>query len=579
MLLVLDNFEHLLNDASLVADLLRNSPRLVIIVTSRVPLDLTQECVYEVKGLPVELEAGAQVSSLDAVQLFLQAAQRVGGMTNPTPQDLDTVSRICRLVEGMPLAIELAGAWARTHTYLEIETGIIGSLDFLSSAKHDASERHRSIQAAFGFSWRLLTPEEQRLFPILSIFHSGFQVDAIQMIAGAETTTLNSLINKSLLRRTASGRYEMHELIRRYSEQKLKDLGLTDHFLMLHLEYYLKRVEDTSVRIYSLAGEQLRAFYRSDIDNIRLALSTAVEWNEVELGLRLAVALGQYWINTGLLLEGLAWFRQLIQQENGQFPTLKTQALILSASINRDMGDFEQAISLSKQSLSLCNVLKNQPLTGQSLMILGTSYYLVGESERGSKLLERSLAIFRAVNDERHQIRALLQIADLERWRGMLDQADFHWQQALAIATRLDEKKEMGFSLGGLGDIRRLQGKYHEAMQFYKKSLRIHWEDNDVVDIPFLFEAMALNFIALQQPGEALALWGAAGRLRHEIHSLTPPRYKQSYATAIQAVRTQLGEAAFTKAVQAGRNAPLEQVICSFLQPLSEPNNQPTIHP
>lgn len=578
-LLVLDNYEHLLNTVSLVTELLRNSPRLVILVTSREPLDLTQECVYEVNGLPVEREAGAQVSSLDAVQLFLQAAQRVGGMANPTLQDLDTVWRICKLVEGMPLAIELAGAWARTHTYLEIEAGIMGSLDFLSSAKHDASERHRSIQAAFGFSWRLLTPEEQRLFPILSIFRGGFQVDAIQMIAGTQTATLDSLVNKSLLKRTSSGRYEMHELIRRYSEQKLVDLGLTDYFLILHLKYYLKRVENTSPGINSSAGEQLAAFYRSDIDNLRLALSTAIERNEVELGLRLVVALGQNWLNTGHLLEGLAWLRQLIRQENGQYPILKTQALILSASIYRDMGDFEQAISLSKQSLVLCKVVKDQALTGQSLMILGTSYYLVGEAERGSKLLERSLAIFQAADDESQQIRALLRIGDLERWRGMLDTADFHWQQALAIATRLGEKKEMGFSLGGLGDIKRLQGKYHEAMQIYKRALLIHWERNDVLDITFLFEAMALDFIALQQVREALVLWGAANKLRYEIHSLAPPRYQQSYATAIQAVRTQLGEATFTKAVQAGSNTPLEQVISSFLQPLSEANDQPTFHP
>jgi predicted ATPase/DNA-binding XRE family transcriptional regulator len=568
-LLVLDNFEHLLDGADLIVDLLHASPKLVIITTSREPLDLSMEHVFEVRGMPLDPDVvGGQVSDLDAVQLFLQTARSVGVVKYPSRQELNCILRICRLVDGMPLAIELAAAWSRTRSYEEIEMGILNGLDFLTSSMRDAGERHRSIEAAFEYSWCSLTPEEKRVFPILSVFHGGFRFDAVREIAAVQLSTLTALVNKSLLYRIASGRYEMHELLRRFSELKLLERGEGDDYYRQHMRYYLKLCESVSSGSYPGVSNTLPE--EAESDNFRFALSTAVQLHEVEIELRLVINLGQFWHEKGLLVEGLTWLKQALSLDDHPPPSLKLQALIQSAWIAQDMGDFEQAILFCKQSLSLGKELGDRSSIGQALLIYGTALYLNGEFERSIRLLNKSLAIFRATDDEKDQLIALLRIADLNMRLGMLDQAEQQWRDALVLSSKLDQKKEMGFSLGGLGDIQRFRGNYAEAMDNYMKSLTIHWELNQIVDLPFVMEAMAMDFIAMRQPDKALVLLCSAENLRKEIHSPLPPSYQQSYAPFIQDLKNQIGESAFFDARQAGCSASLKQVIGHFIQSADE---------
>ncbi len=221
MLLVLDNFEHLISGSSLVSELLRQAPLLKILVTSRERLNVRGEWAYEIQGMhfPDAGQAGG-LENFSAAQLFLQSAQRAQVGFSPSTQEQAEIARICRLVEGFPLAIELAAAWVRLLTCQEIGAEIEKNLDFLADSLRDLPLRHQSLRAVFEHSWSLLPAPEQKLLSALSVFRGEFSRQAAEQISGASLPRLSSLVDKSLLHRNLSGHYEMHELLKQYAREK-----------------------------------------------------------------------------------------------------------------------------------------------------------------------------------------------------------------------------------------------------------------------------------------------------------------------------------------------------------------------
>ncbi|HET8630434.1 MAG TPA: BTAD domain-containing putative transcriptional regulator [Thermomicrobiales bacterium] len=221
-LLVLDNFEHLLDGASLVAAILARAPDVKVLVTSRERLALGEEWVFPVEGLavPGEDEAGAP-DDYDAVRLFVERARKVQAGFALGAAERPAVARICRLVGGMPLAIELAAAWAAALPCAEIAREIEAGLDVLATPRRDVPERHRTVRAVFDHSWALLTEHQRDVFAALSAFRGGFERPAAEAAAGASLFTLAALVGKSFLCLTPAGRYEVHELLRQYGATQL----------------------------------------------------------------------------------------------------------------------------------------------------------------------------------------------------------------------------------------------------------------------------------------------------------------------------------------------------------------------
>ncbi|MGH8631367.1 MAG: ATP-binding protein, partial [Burkholderiales bacterium] len=229
-LLVLDNLEHLLEGVALLAEILERGPAVKLLATSRERLNLHGEWVLDIQGLPFPDEAGsAEVEGYSAVALFVQTARRAHVDFVLAAEERPAVARICRLVEGMPLGIELAAAWVRTLSCREIAQEIERNLadprqgmDFLAASMRDVPERHRSIRAAFDHSWNLLSAEEQQVMRQLSVFRGGFRREAAEQVAGATLPLLSALVDKSLLRRTEAGRFDLHELVRQYAAAQLQ---------------------------------------------------------------------------------------------------------------------------------------------------------------------------------------------------------------------------------------------------------------------------------------------------------------------------------------------------------------------
>ena len=230
MLLVVDNLEHLLgetpleeNVADLLIEILQQSPGIKLLVTSREALNLQEEWIFEVHGLDFPTAAKKDgVGGFDAVTLFAQRARHAFPNFDLNEGNRMDVAHICQLVEGMPLAIELAATWMRTLSPAEISVEIESSLDFLSTTVRDLPERHRSIRVVFDRSWQMISPEEQQVLRYLSVFRGGFQRQAAEKVAGATLSNLSTLVNRTLLRRTAAGRYDLHELVRQYTRINLR---------------------------------------------------------------------------------------------------------------------------------------------------------------------------------------------------------------------------------------------------------------------------------------------------------------------------------------------------------------------
>ena len=277
ILLLLDNFEHLLAGAALLNEILAAAPSVAILTTSRERLRLQAEQMFLLSGLtvPADPDAGADHP---AAQLFLQAARRVVRDFDPVPTgDLPALNQICRLVEGMPLALELAAAWVNLLTLPEIVTEIQGRLDFLATDARDRPVRQRSIQAVFASAWARLTPDEQHVFARLSVCRGGFSRAAAQAIGGAGLRDLSNFCDRALLSfDQASRRYTCHELLRQFAAEQLVAVGEAENAAAAHANYFLTAM---AARTEALEGpDQLQAIHEiaADFENVRLAWNWAV---------------------------------------------------------------------------------------------------------------------------------------------------------------------------------------------------------------------------------------------------------------------------------------------------------------
>jgi len=290
LLLVMDNCEHLLDGIVVLDEILATAPGVKILATSRERLNLHSEWLFPVRGLPFpQNESEPGVETYSAMQLFVQSARRGGPSFRL--DDITSVARICKLVEGLPLAIELAAGWVHQMPCEGIAAHIERDLDFLATNLRGVPERHRSTRALFEHSWRLLSADEQAAMRKLSIFRGSFDAPAAEYIGGAPLHTLSALAEKSLIRFSPSGRYDLHELLRQFAEEKLREAGEFAAIQDRHLDYYITWAEEANQRLRS--GEQMTWYRRieTEHDNLQAALRWGTSEQRSETGLRLAVAL------------------------------------------------------------------------------------------------------------------------------------------------------------------------------------------------------------------------------------------------------------------------------------------------
>jgi tetratricopeptide (TPR) repeat protein len=515
----------------------------------------------------------------------------------------------------MPLGLELAAAWLRVLSCQGIVQEIEKNLAFLTSSFRDMPVRHRSLAAVFDHSWKLLSAEEQRIFQGLAVFRGGFWREAAEKVAGATLPLLSALVDKSFLRRNASGRYEIHELLRQYGAEKLAEAGERDQLRDRHLVFFLELAEEAEPHLRG--ADQATWLDRLELerDNLRAVL----EWSRtardrLELGLRLAGLLESFWLLRGYFLEGREYLSAALSGPETLGRTeVRANALGIAGNLAFMMSDYPATRAFLEESLSIYRELGPASRHGlaHTLIKFGDMETQMGNYMMGSSLLKEALGITRELEDVRGIATALWQLGSWAVHPGDYEQAVQYFEEALPLLRQLGDKWFTAIVLSGLGEVALRQGDYERATALEEEALVLRREIQDKWGIAvssgnfawialrqgnlkgavtLLAESLALRReigdiggsawcleklaeIALTKGQRASAsrraedfqraarLFGAAAALRKPLGSVIDLVDQPEYERQLALLRAQLDEAAFATAWTEGQAMTLEQAI------------------
>lgn len=486
-LFIFDNFEHLLvedmiqdKDSSLtelIAEILRRLPNFKILGTSRERLNLHGEWMYELHGLSVPpVDHVGRVEQYDSIALFIKSAQRVRADFHVSEDEKSALVRICQLVEGVPLAIELAAAWVGILSCQEIAQEIQSNMDFLTTSMRDIPERHRSIRATFDHSWKLLSNEEREALCQLAVFKGGFDRQAAQQVVGASLNLLASLSAKSLLHRTENERYDLHEVIRQYALSHLNDHGCYPGAYIRHCEYYLNFLRERENSLKTAAQQETIQQLTNEIDNIRSAWIWAINhknYDQLELAGR---AFGWYFEITGLYREGIEQLELLVgvlksEPRDNQRQRVLGLMFIHQALLNFRKGEFDQAQNLYEESILILRPIGDQALLADGLIFLGTILHLNGEYDRSKSSLEEGLLFSQESNDIWFEAFAIYNLGYITSLMGHPIEGYEQMVTALGIWRALGDPHAISLGLNFLIPTINRLGRYEEAIAFMEESI------------------------------------------------------------------------------------------------------------
>ena len=492
MLLILDNLEHLVAGVDLLTDILGAAAGVRVLTTSRVRLGLPEEHAFSLGGLdlpdwplhPAEMSVAPapdsshiqQAMQASAVKLFLQSARRVDPRFELAAGDLHSVVRICRLVEGMPLGILLAAAWIEMLSPAEIAAEMEHSLDFLATDGQQVPKRQRSMRAVFDYTWAALADRERAIFRTLAVFHGGFAREAVQQVSGASLRELLGLVNRSLLHRTPTGRYEVHELVWQYAAEKLaaasaEEEVARDH----HAAYYAAFMADRGPALRGMSQSQPLAQIAPEANNVRAAWDWALARGRLEDLERILDPLADFCRLCGWYREGETLFSRAAQQMAG---ASELRARLLFGKVQLQQGRFTnllgndvEADRLLTASLALFRELEATPEIAHALCLLGGAESLYGAPRREHCL--EGLALYREIGDRRGTAAALQGLA----WCAWCDEehaeAKLRFQDSLALFRQVGDPEGMTRCMHGLGHTCWILGEYGQGEQIHTEMLRL----------------------------------------------------------------------------------------------------------
>ena len=509
MLLLFDNFEHLLDGVDLLSDILQAAPEVQLLVTSRERLRLRAEQLYPIKGLTFSDNTNKAIVETAAGRLFLQAARRnQPDFALHDDNDLAYLAHICRLVAGMPLALELAASWVDVLPLAKIAAELQQGLNFLETDLRDMPARQRSIRAVINVSWQKLSAKEQEIFAQFSIFRGGFTRKAAQAITGATSRLLSRLNGKSFLQYDPErDRYQIHELLRQYGAEKLaanpqSDTTIRDHHSLYYCTEVGKRASDLRGPRQQTALAQIEA----DKDNMRVAWHWAAQqkhWQQIG---RAVNALNWFYLLQGRYEEGAQACSQVsgnldetvfLQESSIAISKLLAQTLVWQGNFAWILGNRDTGVAYLQQSLSL---LKNQPqydreaqlVKAHALHILGLfSDYYDADLDVAKEMMEQSLALYQAAGDAWGEAWCLRYLGSTLQRLNFKDTARNYLERSLTSFRIIGDKTEIAMSLYYLCYMAIVEGEYEKAEQLGQESLIL----NKAIGIPF-GKAQSLNILA-----------------------------------------------------------------------------------
>jgi len=498
LLLVLDNFEHVIAQARHVGELLSACPSLKIVITSREVLHLSAEQTFFIPAMavpdPRTSLSSEQLADFDGVRLFVERARTADPTFVLSPQNAPVIAEICARLDGLPLAIELAAARVKllppeallerlSLTYDQRQTVLAG-------VELDRPARHQALRNAIDWSYGLLRPWEQRFFRRLAVFSGGFTLEGAEAMCATDAELrpmvldgVGSLIDKSLLQpaeATPLGpRYRMLETIRQYALVQLQDADELD-MMQRSLANFLIELAETAEP--ELTGPQQVTWLdrlESEHDNLRASLQWCVESTSVGLMLRLSGAIWRFWSTRGYVGEGLRWLDAAVTSPAATPSPILAKALNGAANLAREQGDYARAQLLHERSLAIWRGHGDKHGMAEALNNLGLIALYQGKHEEAHQRCEEGLALFRDLGDKGGIGAALNNLGNVARERGQSARAAVLHTESLGLRRELGDKRGIALSLNNLANVVLNQGDYWRAAALHQESLALRQELGD----------------------------------------------------------------------------------------------------
>ena len=533
-LLIVDNFEHVLEGAMVVSEWLAAAPHLRVVATSRAPLRLSGERVFEVP--PLALPAGGEASAIaesESVQLFCERARAVARDFDPDPAAFDDIAGICRRLDGLPLALELAAARTRALPAAAILGRLERSLELLTQSARDVPEHHRSLHAALSWSYGLLTPAERTFLCRLTVFRGGWGLDAADAVARAtdeldsdplQLTT--SLLDESLIRRQVESRdeprYDMLETLREFGREKLIEAGEADEIAERHARWFLELAERAAPSLTGPdSGTWLDQLER-EIHNFRAALQWTIDRGRVDLGMRMAAALWRFWQIRGHIGEGRGLIAQLLALGGDVSPAVRASALSAAGSLAYWHNDGAAAVTYYEAAVELRRGGDDPAELAAALYDLGhalSALDQVRDLERGRILEHEALEIHRTLGNPIGVAWLTWALGCNSHFAEAHVAADEELSTSVELFRALDNQFGLAWSLTMSGLAAARLNHRDRAGASWREALEIFAAVEDVSGIDTVLEHLARLALASDDPRRAIRLATAAARVRGRSES------------------------------------------------------------
>ncbi len=528
LLLILDNFEHLQQGHLLLAELLQTSPAIRIIVTSRERLSLYEERVFRLTGLalpqlneltpnesarrPGNSPPMTTLIQAEAVQLFMQAAQRVRHTFQPRPEEWPILVGLCVLLNGMPLALELAAAWVDILNLADILAELEQDLSLLSTNLNNVAERHRSLQQIFEYAWQRLSPEEQSLLAALTVFRGGFTRSAAAAITQRplHPRLLANLVHKSLVTLDATQeRYEIHELLRRFTTQKMGEATSTAlKVVQGHCHYYCTLLQQREAELKGTGQEKALSDLERDLENIRRAWQWAVIRREIGL---IAAALNGLFIlfdTRSRFLEGEELFREAALRlawdaENPVEVITLARLQARQGWFTFHLGQHKESLRLLQRSLTYLHQEGHAAEAAFCLNYWGAVLRHQGRYQEAIEPLQQALQLAQTANDPYQTSLSFNTLGQIAFLQGDYSTAYLHCQEGLRLKRAIGDRRGMIYSLTYLGRVAEAQGTFTEAQQLFRESLDISQAIGDQRGMAIAWQNLGSVSLASGQLNEA----------------------------------------------------------------------------
>ena len=512
-LLVLDNFEHLVEGSALLSDVVERAPQVDLLATSRERLNVQSEWVFDVEGLGLADNGNGSAS---AVRLFVERAKQVAPGFALDEAGYSQALRLCRLVDGMPLGIELAASWISVLSCAEIADEIEGNIDFLATSMRDVPERHRSLRAAIDQSWRLLTDEQRSAFSRLSVFRGSFDRGAAVAVSGADMRLLSELVDKSLLRRPDFGRFELHELLRQYAAEQLRlPPGEEADARERHARHYAAMLLE---RQAALLGPELavaRDELRGELDNLRAAAEWTLTEDDEHVALPVLEAFYTFlwmhsWFEGGETLERLARTAGFDADDPGSASAVALAAAVYRIAIGARLGYDAAAEELGARCLPVLRARNLERELARCLCALGIIAGYRDVLPEALAFLEEGTEIARAIGDRLTESGALM---DLGFGRLLVDDlagAREAFEASHVLSEKLGNPLVRAYATSKLGLLADAEERYGDALRLHTEANELFSSIGDPGGTGYALSRASLSAFGLGEYSEALRL-GRAG--------------------------------------------------------------------